>query len=58
MEKGIQFAVEFEKTKIGYKRECYGAIKYDGKIIGKYFLDFLVEDQIAVELKIRNEIYQ
>ena len=51
------FAIELEKAKIKFKKECYGAIKYGGKIVGKYFIDFLIEDKIAVELKIRNELY-
>jgi len=25
--------------------------------VGKYYLDFLVEGKVAVELKVRNEIY-
>ena len=52
------FAVELEKSNIEFKKERYGAIKYEGKVIGKYFLDFLVDGQVAVELKIRNELYQ
>jgi GxxExxY protein len=30
---------------------------FDGQEVGKYFVDFEIEDKIAVELKIRNEIY-
>lgn len=52
------FAVELQNSKIGFSRECYGAIKYNGQVVGKYFLDFLVDDKVAVELKVRNEIYK
>lgn len=51
-------AVAFGNSNLEYKKECYGAIKYDGKMVGKYYLDFLVESRIAVELKVRNELYQ
>lgn len=40
-----------------YNRESYGFITFNGKRVGKYYLDFLVENKIAVELKVRNEIY-
>lgn len=48
----------FEDKKIKYKSEKYGKIKYKNTVIGKYYLDFLVNNKIAVELKVRNEIYQ
>lgn len=43
---------------ISFERECYGKIIFQGAVIGKYFLDFLVENKVAVELKVRSEIYQ
>ncbi|TSC93587.1 MAG: hypothetical protein Athens101428_628 [Candidatus Berkelbacteria bacterium Athens1014_28] len=51
-------AIELENSKIIFKRECYGAISYNGSTIGKYFLDFLIDGKVAVELKVRNEIYK
>lgn len=42
---------------IQYSREKYGAITFKGSKIGKYFLDFLVEGKIALEFKVRNDIY-
>jgi GxxExxY protein len=30
---------------------------YDGRIIAKYYMDFVIEDKIVVELKIANEFY-
>ena len=50
-------ALEFDKQGLKYQKECYGKILYDGKIIGRYYLDFLVEDKVAVELKVRREVY-
>jgi GxxExxY protein len=51
-------AREMETLKIHFKRECYGNIKYYDQIVGKYFLDFLVENKVAVELKVRNNQYK
>jgi len=59
-EKVYQKALEKElnKQKISFRRECYSKILYDGEIIGRYFLDFLIDNKIAVELKVRREIYE
>lgn len=51
-------AVELDNQGIKYKRECYSKILYDGEVVGKYFLDFLIEDKMAVEVKVRREIYK
>jgi len=47
-----------ELDKIRYEKEKYGKIIFKDKIVGKYYLDFLVEGKIAVELKVRNIIYE
>jgi len=54
-QKAMTYALE--KNNLVYSRECYGKIEYDDKVIGKYFLDFLVEGRVAVEFKVRNDIY-
>ncbi len=46
-----------KKEKIAYKIECPVKLIYNEKIIGKYFLDFVVEDKLIVELKIANGFY-
>lgn len=51
-------AEALSEKKLEYHREKYSYITFKGKRIGKYYLDFLVENKIAVELKVRNEIYQ
>ena len=58
-EKVYQKALEKSLSKNGlqFSREKYGRIEFDGEVVGKYYLDFLVEDKVAVELKVRNEIY-
>ena len=58
-EKIYQNAYEhyLKKSGLDYKRESYCKLVVDGKIIGSYRLDFLVEDKIVVELKTRDTIY-
>lgn len=52
----------FEKSlainNLSYKREVYGSITFKNQNIGRYYLNFLVENSVAVEMKVRNEIYQ
>ncbi len=59
-EKSYQSALaqEFQERNLQYSKEKYGNIIFKGKKIYKYYLDFLVENKVAVELKVRNEIYQ
>ena len=51
-------AKELEDSKLHFKKECYGSIRYYDQLIGKYFLDFLVEDKVAIEFKVRNNQYK
>lgn len=52
-EKYYQRAIEIElnKQKIPYKREYMVDIKYEGDKLGRYFIDFVIEDKIALEIK-------
>jgi GxxExxY protein len=52
-EKYYQRAIEqlLRKYKIGYIRELNVDISFEGDKIGKYFLDFLIDDKIVLELK-------
>ena len=45
-------ASEFGKQGIKYEREKEIEIKYNNELIGKYYLDFLVEDKMILELKV------
>lgn len=49
--------IDFNKAGIKFQKESYSKILYDGKIVGRFYLDFLVEDKIALELKVRREMY-
>ncbi|MFA5318558.1 MAG: GxxExxY protein [Patescibacteria group bacterium] len=55
-EKYYERAIEvyFKKKNIKYKRQMPYNISVCGEIIGKYYLDFLVEDKIILELKREN----
>lgn len=44
-------ALAFDQENIKYKREVNVDLRYNNKIIGKYILDFLVENKIILELK-------
>lgn len=57
-EKYYQRAVEvkLKKEKIPYAREIAVDLMMDGEKIGKYFLDFLIDDKIIVELKVKSAL--
>lgn len=59
-EKVYQKALEIELTAedISFEREVYSKILYGGKIAGKFFLDFLIDDKVALELKVRRNLYE
>lgn len=44
-------AMEFDSQKLLYRREVPIALKYKNELIGKYFLDFIVEDKVVLETK-------
>lgn len=47
------FARELELTNLLFVKERFLEITYKDKKVGKFFLDFVVEDKIVVELKVR-----
>lgn len=51
------FAYKLEEAKIPFKREQYIVVRIAGKPIGRYYVDFVVDGKVVVELKIANEIY-
>lgn len=51
-------AKSMESKNLHFDREKYSLIKFNSCPVGKFFLDFLVENEVAVELKVRNEIYE
>ncbi|MDD5071372.1 MAG: GxxExxY protein [Patescibacteria group bacterium] len=52
-EKYYQKAIEVEFQRIGikYKPQCPYQIRYKGKILGRYFIDFIIDDKIVLEIK-------
>lgn len=50
-------ATALSNRHLQFSREVCGWVEFEGKIISRYFLDFLIEKKIAVEFKVRNEIY-
>lgn len=53
-EKNYQKALEEVLTnqKISFASQLYVPLKINDKVIGKYYLDLLIDDKIAVELKV------
>ena len=52
------FYIKLIKNKIRFQENLYNSIKIDEEKIGKYFLDFLIEKKIIIELKVGNKIYK
>jgi GxxExxY protein len=50
------FAYELEKDKIKFTREKAIRVKYEGLLLGEHRLDFLIDDEIILELKAVYEI--
>lgn len=52
-EKYYQRAIEegLKEEKLSFKRELKVDLFYNKKVIGKYFLDFLIEDRVILEIK-------
>lgn len=59
-EKYYQRAVELElkKEKIKFIKEISVNLKYQNKTIGKYFLDFLIDNKIILELKAVDRLHR
>ena len=55
-EKNYQKALEslLQDERISFKSQLYVPIKINEKIIGKFYLDFLIDNKIALELKVGN----
>ncbi|MBP9732134.1 MAG: GxxExxY protein [Candidatus Magasanikbacteria bacterium] len=46
------YAEELIQNKLIYQKEQRIIITYNGKMIGRYFIDFLVENKVVIELKV------
>lgn len=47
-----------QRENINYQREVYFPIKIDEHLVKKEFFDFLIDDQIVIELKISDKFYK
>ncbi|EKD24154.1 MAG: hypothetical protein ACD_81C00091G0002 [uncultured bacterium] len=50
------FAQELKKRNYNFENEKEIEVKYDNVILGKYRLDFIVDEKIVVELKVRHAL--
>lgn len=50
------FASELDKLKLNYNKEKSVPLKYNDSIIGRYVIDFIVDDKVIVELKVRPKL--
>ncbi|MDD5341043.1 MAG: GxxExxY protein [Patescibacteria group bacterium] len=50
-------AEELKNSKINYKKEVPVRLFYKNRLIGKYIIDFVIEDKIILEIKIAKEFY-
>lgn len=50
-------AEELRAEGIPFKKEVYVPLYYQNKKIGRYFIDFLIDDKIALEIKVANHFY-
>ena len=44
-------AEAFSRRNLIFKEQAYYSLKYRGKIVGKGFVDFIVNDKVIVEIK-------
>ena len=44
-------AIEFESAGLQFKREVELPAVYKGRLLGRYFVDFIVDDLVIVEIK-------
>lgn len=59
-EKELQRALaeEFRKLGLRFVKELYCNLIYEAKVISRFFIDFVVEGKVAVELKIADDFYK
>ncbi len=50
----LAVAQDLKLSKLIFVEQLPAKISYKGKIIGKYFFDFLIEDKIILEIKVRD----
>ena len=48
---------EFKNRNIKFKEQINTSLSFKGNSIGRYFLDFLIEDKVVLEIKVANKFY-
>lgn len=51
-------AYRLEETGIPFEREKFGRVEFHGHIVGRYYVDFLIDNKVVVELKVANEVFE
>ena len=51
-------AKHFAEIHLSFDREKLQTISYHGCIIGRYFMDFVVQDTVVVELKVATDFHE
>ena len=49
---------EFKIRQLSFKKEQYFPIYFKGKLVSRYFFDFVIENKIVLELKVAKDFYQ
>ncbi|MEO6302035.1 MAG: GxxExxY protein [Bacteroidia bacterium] len=44
-------AIGLKNVGLNFKEQFYAPLKFQGELVGKLYLDFLVEDKVIIELK-------
>jgi len=50
-------ALELKKLKISFKEQALVNLNYRGENIGKYYIDFVIENKIVLEIKVTPRFY-
>ena len=60
LEKVYENSLKIELSKLGFQVNTQKEIqvKYDGKVVGQYYADIVVDDKIIIELKTVDKIIQ
>lgn len=50
-------ALELERVGLKYQRELYSNLKFNDKILTGFYVDFLIDDKVVLEMKVANDFY-
>lgn len=50
-------ALRLGKAKLPFQREQHQPIQFDQQIIGRYFVDFVIDHKVVLELKVANGFF-